>query len=239
MPSNPEIKRPTVSIIIPVYNNLGGLVRLLGTCERLTWPRELLEIIIVNDGSTDRIVSFLADYSFSGLLEIESDLSGLVEECFPGAIEWERVAYISKNSPKITLPESITVRMLNASDAEQLSTIDEKWIWKYFGDPQGLIENMPAAGCFMDGELVSVSSVFTESSEYSDIAAATKNTHQGKNFGTSCAAFLSEFIIREQHKRIAWNTSPDNPPSVRIAEKLGFEKYELRTKLYKINWNPA
>ena len=64
MPSNPEIKRPTVSIIIPVYNNLGGLVRLLGTCERLTWPRELLEIIIVNDGSTDRIVSFLADYSF-------------------------------------------------------------------------------------------------------------------------------------------------------------------------------
>lgn len=64
MPSNPKIYQPSVSIVIPVYNNLAGLVRLLGTCERLTYPREKLEIIVVNDGSTDRIASFQVDYNF-------------------------------------------------------------------------------------------------------------------------------------------------------------------------------
>lgn len=64
MTSNSDTLRPSVSIVVPVYNNLGGLIRLLGTCERLSYPRELLEIIVVNDGSSDRLVSFQEDYSF-------------------------------------------------------------------------------------------------------------------------------------------------------------------------------
>ncbi len=63
MPSDNNIT-PDVSIIIPVYNNLAGLVRLLGTCEQLTYPREKLEIIVVNDGSTDATARFLKEYAF-------------------------------------------------------------------------------------------------------------------------------------------------------------------------------
>ncbi|MCF7840906.1 MAG: glycosyltransferase, partial [Candidatus Marinimicrobia bacterium] len=59
-----NLSAKTISIIIPAYNNLAGLVRLLGTFERLTWPREQMEIIVVNDGSTDATARFLDDYDF-------------------------------------------------------------------------------------------------------------------------------------------------------------------------------
>lgn len=43
----------TVSIIIPTYNRYDYLVEILNSIARQTWPAERLEVVVVDDGSTD------------------------------------------------------------------------------------------------------------------------------------------------------------------------------------------
>ncbi len=61
---NSGTSEPQVSIIIPVYNDTAGVLRLLSSCEYLTYPRELLEIIIVDDGSKEPVEKILSQVTF-------------------------------------------------------------------------------------------------------------------------------------------------------------------------------
>jgi hyaluronan synthase len=45
--------RPTVSVIIPAFNEEDGIIGTIESCLAVDYPRPLLEIIVVNDGSTD------------------------------------------------------------------------------------------------------------------------------------------------------------------------------------------
>ena len=53
---------PNVSVIIPVYNSAGTLPYCLKSLSDQTYPSKKTEIVIVNDGSTDRIRTFLNSY---------------------------------------------------------------------------------------------------------------------------------------------------------------------------------
>ena len=46
--------RPAVTVIIPTRDRAGDLDECLGALERVEYPRELLEVIVVDDGSADR-----------------------------------------------------------------------------------------------------------------------------------------------------------------------------------------
>lgn len=45
--------RPTVSVIVPAFNEQDGIVATIESCLALDYPAELLEVVVVNDGSTD------------------------------------------------------------------------------------------------------------------------------------------------------------------------------------------
>ena len=45
--------RPTVSIVVPAFNEEEGIVGTIESCMAVDYPAELLEVIVVNDGSTD------------------------------------------------------------------------------------------------------------------------------------------------------------------------------------------
>jgi hyaluronan synthase len=45
--------RPSVSVVIPAFNEEDGIVGTIESCLAVDYPRELLEVIAVNDGSTD------------------------------------------------------------------------------------------------------------------------------------------------------------------------------------------
>jgi glycosyltransferase involved in cell wall biosynthesis len=77
---------PTVSILIAARNEEGNILDLLKSLEKLTYPKENLQILIGNDGSTDRteaiIKAFIADKSnrqtaHYQLVNIEKTLAGL------------------------------------------------------------------------------------------------------------------------------------------------------------------
>jgi hyaluronan synthase len=46
--------RPTVSIIIPAFNEEEGIAGTIQSCLDVLYPRSRIEVIVVNDGSTDR-----------------------------------------------------------------------------------------------------------------------------------------------------------------------------------------
>ncbi|MDP1795319.1 MAG: glycosyltransferase, partial [Acidimicrobiales bacterium] len=45
--------RPTVSIIVPAFNEEDGIIGTIESCLAVDYPPELVEVIVVNDGSTD------------------------------------------------------------------------------------------------------------------------------------------------------------------------------------------
>ena len=51
----PDLKyRPRVSVIIPAFNEEEGIIGTIESCLKVDYPEHLLEVIVVNDGSTDR-----------------------------------------------------------------------------------------------------------------------------------------------------------------------------------------
>jgi glycosyltransferase involved in cell wall biosynthesis len=58
----PETLTPRVSVIIPVYQAEGVLADCLTTVLGQTFPREQYEVIVVNNGSTDRTVAIAAGF---------------------------------------------------------------------------------------------------------------------------------------------------------------------------------
>lgn len=46
--------RPTVTVIVPAFNEEDGIIGTIQSCIEVDYPRELLEVIVVNDGSNDR-----------------------------------------------------------------------------------------------------------------------------------------------------------------------------------------
>lgn len=52
---------PTVSVVIPTYNRLNRLRRVVAALEAQTVPHECFEVVVVSDGSTDGTDQYLAD----------------------------------------------------------------------------------------------------------------------------------------------------------------------------------
>ena len=52
--STPDVgHRPSVSIIVPAFNEMDGILSTIDSCIAVDYPPELLEVIVINDGSTD------------------------------------------------------------------------------------------------------------------------------------------------------------------------------------------
>ena len=45
--------RPTVSVVVPAFNEEDGIIGTIASCMAVAYPSHLLEVIVVNDGSTD------------------------------------------------------------------------------------------------------------------------------------------------------------------------------------------
>jgi biofilm PGA synthesis N-glycosyltransferase PgaC len=68
--------RPTVSILLPVYNGEPWLRSKLESILALDYPRELLQILVISDGSTDRTGEIASQFESSGVQLIHIPHSG-------------------------------------------------------------------------------------------------------------------------------------------------------------------
>ena len=61
------------SIIIPVYNEEKRIRYLLESINKLDYPKEFYEVIVVNDGSSDRSRNIVEEFSFVKLINFQKN----------------------------------------------------------------------------------------------------------------------------------------------------------------------
>ena len=95
---NPQF--PNVAVVIPTHNNLSLLLECLESLRKLDWPRERLEIIVVDNASTDRTQEVLGGrYPYVNLVKLDTN-TGFAPACNRGAAEAgaEYVAFLNNDA---------------------------------------------------------------------------------------------------------------------------------------------
>jgi cellulose synthase/poly-beta-1,6-N-acetylglucosamine synthase-like glycosyltransferase len=66
--TKPSARQPSVSLIVSAYNEEQVIGSKIANSLSLDYPRELLEIVIISDGSTDRTVSIALAFGHQGIV---------------------------------------------------------------------------------------------------------------------------------------------------------------------------
>ncbi|HST04286.1 MAG TPA: glycosyltransferase family 2 protein, partial [Chloroflexia bacterium] len=99
---------PSISVVIPTYNNLSLLLECLESVQNLDYPRALLEVLVVDNASSDRTPEVIADrFPHVRLVRLESN-TGFAPACDRGALEakGEYVAFL--NNDAVVAPDWLT-----------------------------------------------------------------------------------------------------------------------------------
>src|SRR5437868_12019579 len=116
------VDAPAVSIVIPTHNNVSLLLECLESVRGLDYPREKLEIIVVDNGSVDRTHDVITTrYPHVRLIRLEGN-TGFAPACDRGAQEatGQYVAFL--NNDAVVSPDWLTA-LLNALSAGGEGTV--------------------------------------------------------------------------------------------------------------------
>jgi hypothetical protein len=142
----------------------------------------------------------------------------------PDVLVWDRVVYALPGAPRIGPTPDAEVRRLGSSDATALERLEPQiaWVCDTFDGPQATAASGLAWGSFVAGELASLAVPFFVGERYEDLGVVTESRFRGRGLNPACAGRLAQDVIA-RGRTPSWTTSPDNLPSRRVAEKLGFQ----------------
>lgn len=158
-----------------------------------------------------------------GFVNTSASFVPLLHTVFPDLQIWERIVYVLDQPPQEISPPGITIRRLEAADAERVAQISPNLVWiaKTWGGPAGLACSGYAWGAFVGEQIVAIASSFFVGIRYEEIGVVTEATYRGQGLSGACAGALCQ-EIHQRGRQPIWSTSPDNQASIRVAEKLGF-----------------
>ncbi len=210
-----------------------------GVCWGDRWPAPRAVLMITADnfvlaGDPNAFSAAELRVRIRGFVEISESFLPLLKTAFPDCKRWPRVIFEQRAAAKLHSTNAFEIRRLGANDAPHLWGLspDNFWISKTWGGPPGLAMSGFAWGAFVKGQLASVACTFYLGEKYEDIGVVTEPEFRGGGLSTACAAALCE-DIRARGRQPSWSTSPDNLPSMRVAEKLGFT-LQRRDVLYVV-----
>lgn len=130
-------KLPKISIIIPTLNDAEGLLKCIKSIERQAYPKNLIEIIVIDDGSTDNTMGVAKKYATKVLVNGQRDVYK----------SWAMGLHASKGEYSYMLEQEIELRgnhffqkMLNplvkdksitASFTRKYPRADQPWITRF------------------------------------------------------------------------------------------------------------
>ena len=134
----PHSATPEVSIIIPVYNQLNYTLQCLKAIAQNLGSKTEVEVILVNDCSTDQTESMLTPITALNLINSESN-QGFIYSCNQGAaIAKGKYLYFLNNDTEIQ-PNCIESLVTVLAEDDQVGAVGSKLIY-----PQGSLQE---AGC--------------------------------------------------------------------------------------------
>jgi len=154
-----------------------------------------------------------------------------LQAAFPNLQVAEKTVWVLSQAPAIPPIKDGLVRPLGLADVDFLWGLGPQsfWITRSWGGPPGLAAGGRAVrnrawGAFVDGRLAAVACSYYLGECYEDVAVTTEPELRGRGLSTACAAAACCQILSDGRQPI-WNVDLDNPPSLRVAEKLGFAVY--------------
>jgi biofilm PGA synthesis N-glycosyltransferase PgaC len=106
---------PSVSIVIAAYNGERFLIDKLNSVFALEYPRNLIEVIVVNDGSTDGTVRIAESYGH-GILVIDSARRGKAGALNQGMAAAKGEVLVFTDVRQTLAPDSLALLMENFAD---------------------------------------------------------------------------------------------------------------------------
>jgi predicted GNAT family acetyltransferase len=211
-----------------------------GACFVDSWPNPATLLVSVADnyallGQPELFRPVDLQNYIAGFVDAPAPFVPQLEQIFVAVQVWPRIVLTLSSEPQYTLRQNFQVRRLAAGDAHYLWGLSTEsfWIAKTWGGPAGLAASGYAWGAFAGERVVSVACTFFVGDKYEEIGVVTEPGFRGLGLSGVCAGKLCQ-DIRRRGRWPSWSTSPDNTPSLRVAQKLGFSKVR-RDQLYVID----
>jgi RimJ/RimL family protein N-acetyltransferase len=216
-----------------------------GACFVDRWPEPRVIVAEVADnfslvGDPSALSSEEVAARVAGFIDASPEFVPWLREAWPGLLVWDRVIFDLDREPDWEPIESVArrsrdavrVRRLEAHDDWQVFGLgsDVGWISKTQGGPASLARSGLAWGGFVDGRLASVATPFYVGSDYEDVGVVTEAAFRGLGLSPACACGVVRDVLA-RGRRVSWSTSPDNLPSLAVAQRLGFRE-QRRDFLY-------
>lgn len=211
----------------------------VGFCDDWERPRMAAvtrgdDLVLAGEADAHRWTTFVSTLNFSGFVQAPEIFLQALKSIDPQLIVWSRVSFVLDGALKdIPCPPNVKIRKVHRNHAAALERIGQSWLWKYWSNAEDFCQTGTAYVAQVDGEAVSMASVFTESDHYADLAVATHPAFRGKGLATAAAHALCKEILAEGRLPV-WNTSPENPSSCAIPRRLGFREIPAQP-LYVMN----
>jgi ribosomal protein S18 acetylase RimI-like enzyme len=181
-------------------------------------------LILAGDAKARGWIEFAASLSFAGFIQAPAAFLPGLKQIDAGVLVWPRVSFVLDGAlaPLANSPSS-QVRKVQIGDMPGLKKIGQPWLWKFWRDAEDFCRTGVGYVALVDGEAISIASIFTESERYTDLAVATHPGFRRQGYSTAAAHALCKDILAEGRFPV-WNTSTDNLASIAIARKLGFRE---------------
>lgn len=202
----------------------------LGRCLVDRWPEPRAAIArtgydVQLAGEVERIdEDALRELTPVGFIDAGQPFQNLVARVFPDVSRWPRVIHtLHSTEPPPEAPA--TIRRLGPEHTPRLVNLEQEtqWICDSLGGPVRAAESGLAFGAFVGPDLASVALPYHLGNSFEDIGVITEARFRGRGLSPACAARVAA-DIRSRGRTPCWSTSPDNLPSLAVAQKLGARK---------------
>jgi len=199
-----------ISVIIPIYNQEKFISRCLDSVEEQDYPKDNIEIIIVDDGSTDNSINIASKY---GVKIICQDHKG------PGAARNKGVEEASSN----------IIAFLDSDDIAYTTWLKESIYYLNIHKN----ENFAAVGC--SHNLLNSENDFIKLAWLEHLFRYTHIAETVSHLGTSGSLFKKSTIIEVGGFDISLRTAEDMDLSTKILN-AGYKLHLITTPLIKVGY---
>ncbi len=130
-----SLRLPSVSIIIPAYNEEEHILETINSLKKLSYPRNLIEIIVIDDGSTDKTAEIA---NLTGVTVLKKENAGKANALNLGIekAKGEIIACVDADS----YPESnALIRMIHHFNDPQVAAVTSTILVK---DPKNFLQRL-------------------------------------------------------------------------------------------------
>ncbi|MAH32913.1 hypothetical protein CL615_00830 [archaeon] len=100
-------KLPKASIIVSAYNEEGTIANCIESLKKIDYPKELYEVIIINDGSKDKTANIVSKYQSKNIIFIDNEKNNGKAACLNQGIGKAKGEYIACMDADSIVPEDI------------------------------------------------------------------------------------------------------------------------------------